>query len=215
MASDAQIMANRINAQSSTGPRTAGGIRRIADNARRHGLTSAKPDADAILNFYRLLIDEYAGSLAGPAGAAFKQASYRLAGCEVRHLKICDALTALDKCFTLLAPGEGDQGRYPALQDALQQDSNNDDVHAEMAKKIDFEFITEHGLSHIFKHPVPQDAAFIERKKFLRYRAEGESQRRKAFRHWIACRKILCGNRKENNISRQKIEADLFQRMTE
>src|SRR2546421_474456 len=38
MASERQIAANRRNAQNSTGPRTAAGKARAADNARRHGL---------------------------------------------------------------------------------------------------------------------------------------------------------------------------------
>src|ERR1700682_345243 len=38
MTSAARIAANRANAQKSTGPRTAAGKRRVAQNARRHGL---------------------------------------------------------------------------------------------------------------------------------------------------------------------------------
>ena len=39
MTSINQIAANRINAQASTGPKTAGGKSRAAQNARRHGLS--------------------------------------------------------------------------------------------------------------------------------------------------------------------------------
>jgi hypothetical protein len=41
MASDKKIAANRRNAQSSTGPRTANGKARSRSNARRHGLSIA------------------------------------------------------------------------------------------------------------------------------------------------------------------------------
>jgi hypothetical protein len=40
MASPAQINANQVNAQLSTGPRTAAGKARVAQNAVRHGLTA-------------------------------------------------------------------------------------------------------------------------------------------------------------------------------
>ena len=39
MSSDQQIAANRLNAQKSTGPRTAEGKERVASNALKHGLT--------------------------------------------------------------------------------------------------------------------------------------------------------------------------------
>jgi hypothetical protein len=39
MSSDQQIAANRLNAQKSTGPRTADGRARVASNALKHGLT--------------------------------------------------------------------------------------------------------------------------------------------------------------------------------
>ena len=38
MASDAQIVANRLNAQKSTGPRTAEGKAVVSQNAVKHGL---------------------------------------------------------------------------------------------------------------------------------------------------------------------------------
>ena len=43
MTTEKQIQANRANAQRSTGPRTANGKRRSAQNALKHGLTAATP----------------------------------------------------------------------------------------------------------------------------------------------------------------------------
>ena len=42
MASPAQVAANQINAQSSTGPRTPEGKARVSQNALRHGLTATR-----------------------------------------------------------------------------------------------------------------------------------------------------------------------------
>jgi hypothetical protein len=42
MASDKQIIANRLNAQKSTGPRTTNGKRNSRRNALRHGLTAER-----------------------------------------------------------------------------------------------------------------------------------------------------------------------------
>lgn len=50
MATPAQIRANRANAQRSTGPKTAAGRQKSAQNARKHGLTSqADPEKLAAL----------------------------------------------------------------------------------------------------------------------------------------------------------------------
>ena len=43
MSTAAQINANQLNAQSSTGPRTAEGKSVVAQNATKHGLTATYP----------------------------------------------------------------------------------------------------------------------------------------------------------------------------
>jgi hypothetical protein len=58
VASDAQIQANRLNAQRSTGPKTEAGKRAVRYNALKHGLlaeTSLLPGEDAAL--FRDLVD--------------------------------------------------------------------------------------------------------------------------------------------------------------
>jgi hypothetical protein len=50
MATQAQIEANRLNAQKSTGPRTPDGKTAIRENAVRHGLTSSIPSTEREAN---------------------------------------------------------------------------------------------------------------------------------------------------------------------
>jgi hypothetical protein len=65
MASDKQIAANRINAQKSTGPRSAAGKTQSAQNARKHGFCSSNftvahlEDLDEIVDLRRDLVDFY------------------------------------------------------------------------------------------------------------------------------------------------------------
>ena len=56
MTTERQSAANRRNAKASTGPRTAAGKRKVAQNARRHGLTAPAP-WDVVTNWYRLIIN--------------------------------------------------------------------------------------------------------------------------------------------------------------
>ena len=61
MATDKQIIANQLNAERSTGPRTKAGKRRVSNNALKHGLAAVAADekTDAIAE--GLLSDLYAG----------------------------------------------------------------------------------------------------------------------------------------------------------
>ena len=65
MATDKQIAANRINAQKSTGPRSAAGKMKSALNARKHGFSGSiftvvrLEDHDEIYNLRRDLLDLY------------------------------------------------------------------------------------------------------------------------------------------------------------
>ena len=59
MATQAQIRANRRNAQKSTGPNTRIGKATSAFNARKHGL-SARLDAAAVTGWLRIIVDDAA-----------------------------------------------------------------------------------------------------------------------------------------------------------
>jgi hypothetical protein len=62
MASEAQIRANRLNAKRSTGPRTADGRARSAQNARKHGLAAgpSSPFGPEVERLAKALAGEFA-----------------------------------------------------------------------------------------------------------------------------------------------------------
>jgi len=57
MTSDRRLLANRANAQRSTGPRSVAGKRRVSRNARRHGLTTA-PNAEVVARWIDDILDD-------------------------------------------------------------------------------------------------------------------------------------------------------------
>ena len=61
MATDKQIIANRLNAEKSTGPRTAAGKGRVSKNAIKHGLAAVAADEKTSAIAERLLADVDAG----------------------------------------------------------------------------------------------------------------------------------------------------------
>ena len=80
MASERQIRANRLNAQKSTGPRTAAGKAASSKNALRHGLTAQQvvlEDEDAAM--FDALRDRFLREFQ-PAGAMEEFLVERLAG---------------------------------------------------------------------------------------------------------------------------------------
>jgi hypothetical protein len=80
MASEAQVQANRLNAQKSTGPRTPDGKAAVAQNAVRHGLLAQKAviggEDPGEFEFYR---EQMLGELS-PAGAMESMLAERVVG---------------------------------------------------------------------------------------------------------------------------------------
>jgi hypothetical protein len=64
MTSTRKTNANRVNAQASTGPKTARGKTRAAQNARRHGLSLPSVSIPALSQQAQLLAREFAGGAA-------------------------------------------------------------------------------------------------------------------------------------------------------
>ena len=84
MASDAQIVANRLNAQKSTGPRTAEGKAVVSQNAVKHGLLARQAvivgEDPGEFEFYR---EQMLGEL-GPAGPVESVLAERVVGLSWR-----------------------------------------------------------------------------------------------------------------------------------
>jgi hypothetical protein len=84
MASERQIAANRRNAASGSGPRSAGGKKRSSRNAYRHGLASSIPRANCART-----LDQLARKI------------LRDTGCAERAIALSHAYTAAEASFDL------------------------------------------------------------------------------------------------------------------
>jgi hypothetical protein len=80
MTSARKIAANRRNALASTGPRTAAGKARVAQNARRHGLALAACCDPAWSDEIKALAREIAGD---DAGAERRELACRIAAAQI------------------------------------------------------------------------------------------------------------------------------------
>lgn len=85
MTSERKRQANRANARLSTGPKTAGGKRRAALNARRHGLSLSVLDDLAYAPEVEALAHRIAGKDAGPERVALAR---RIAEAQVDLLRV-------------------------------------------------------------------------------------------------------------------------------
>lgn len=187
MATQAQIIANRRNAQKSTGPKTGIGKAASAFNARKHGL-SARLDSESVTGWYRIILDD-TKAFPNPLENNEKlRAAGRLAEAEARLEQVWCAEEAF-----LLDP---DPGGIDA--------KNVADIESDIQMMHDFAYemlggwngtggIDKKGLilvERLEKFNVRQKlSAAIRRAKqtrlLSRYRAEAETQRDKALKHWI------------------------------
>ncbi len=88
MSSEAQILANRLNAQKSTGPRTSGGKAVVSQNTLRHGLTAAN---DVICSESQADFEQYRAQLLAeldPASPMESMLAERVVGLSWRLKRI-------------------------------------------------------------------------------------------------------------------------------
>ena len=103
MTSSRQQTANRNNARSSTGPKTAAGRVRAKRNARRHGLAARNRLAGALGNEAQALTHRIAGSKPSPAVLT---AAGRIAEAQIDVVQVRAARRQL------IAPGLNDEGTF-------------------------------------------------------------------------------------------------------
>jgi hypothetical protein len=103
MTTSRQQTANRNNARSSTGPKTAAGRVRAKRNARRHGLAARNRLVGALRNEAQALTHQIAGSKPSPAvlTAAGRIAEAQIDVVQVRAVR-----------RQLIAPGLSDEGTF-------------------------------------------------------------------------------------------------------
>ena len=124
MASDAQIEANRLNAQRSTGPQTENGKRAVRYNALKHGLlaeASLLPGEDAAL--FRLLAEELRAQFE-PVGELEQFLVDRITSCAWRLRRVLQVEAGLFvarlKYAITLEPKQAADEELLALQQAIQ-----------------------------------------------------------------------------------------------
>jgi hypothetical protein len=106
MTSAKAIAANRRNARSSTGPRSAAGKRKVGANSLRHGVTASLP-ADAAMGAE---VGRIASVLAGPGASAARLALVMpIAEAEAEVLRIRNARAAWINLETANLPSNPDR----------------------------------------------------------------------------------------------------------
>lgn len=125
VASDAQIRANRLNAQRSTGPQTENGKRAVRYNALQHGLlaeASLLPGEDTAL--FRRLAEELQAQFE-PAGELEQLLVDRVTSCAWRLRRVLQVEAGLFvarlKYAITLEPKQAAEEQLLALQQAIQR----------------------------------------------------------------------------------------------
>ncbi|WP_306120560.1 MULTISPECIES: hypothetical protein [unclassified Roseitalea] len=178
MTTDRQRRANARNAQKSSGPKTEAGQARSAQNARKHGLSSAAP-VEATLAWFRLIIDEPTASLDPFDGSPRKQAAIKLAAAEVQLARALKAERDHIAEFNARVIGHSE------ADFAVVNDRDLDPME-QLMRLVNFDWASHYRaqaerLQNEQAWPLSREGRLLRR-----YRREAESRRRRALRDWIA-----------------------------
>ena len=187
MATQAQITANRRNAQKSTGPNTRIGKATSAFNARKHGL-NARLDAALVTGWLRIILDDVAAYPNPSESSERLQAARWLAEAEARLEQVWREEEAL-----LLDPDPGgvDAQKVVDIEDDIQW--MHDIAYEMMGGWNGTGGMDNKGLKIVgrfeklgMRQKINAANRRTKNTRLLsRYRAEAEAQRSKALRYWI------------------------------
>lgn len=187
MATARRIAANRANARRSTGPRTAGGKRRSAANATRHGLTSAPPQAEILL-WFRIILDDAAAMPDPLETDPLRRAALTLARAEAQlaRVRLAEA-EAWRKEVTPAGPADP-AGIAPWIGPHCPAHASAPESAAPRGPELDCWAVHEAAATRTYERLVPIAARMRETtwRTLRRYRSEAEAKRQKALTAWIA-----------------------------
>lgn len=200
MATQAQISANRRNAQKSTGPRSAKGRARSAQNRKSHGL-SAQPPQARVQAWYGAITGQASFPLEGevdPAAYALAMAEARLESALQEEM---DPLKEAQECgWQKIKIFHGpemqiiSENLYLAIIDPEKADPKL--IYGTMTRE---EFPLYRDVVKMLVNTDPGDPKYIAKRSKLmrRYRKAAEAERERAFDHWMK----LVSNPKTNPIT--------------
>ena len=192
MASETQRAANRQNAAKSTGPRSTGGKRRSAQNARRHGLTLPPEEAN-VLRWYRIIRNDPAARLDDQSDSEDGYAALTLAEAEAHLERTRDAERDHLEKLVDVAMKRG-RRTFRELIDVPSENWLEDDDMLDLMIKnysnpehdmADRDFMV--GALKIIRSSNPNRPAELNRRMrtLHGYRKRAEGRRNRAFAAWL------------------------------
>jgi len=146
MATEAQVVANRLNAQKSTGPRTPDGKAAVAQNAVRHGLLAQqrviRGEDPGEFEFYR---DQMLGELS-PAGAMESMLAERVVGLAWR-LRRAERIQA--QVFDTLLVDDATGPMRKLTRSTRPKGSDVDDSHLALGRVAIRDFVNYRTLDRL------------------------------------------------------------------
>lgn len=188
MSTDRQAKANRANAQRSTGPSSAVGKRKVAQNARRHGLTTPPP-WDQVTRWYRIITGDLQAQPDLTSLDRREQAAIRLA---VTEAQVERATTAernhLVDLQERLGRVDTDQSHTERAIERIKErglDLDDYDTLILLAEKLEDRSLTADIRFLARTSPTRPTALRQTLKTLTRYRRDAESARRSALKVWL------------------------------
>lgn len=179
MTTERQRLANKANAQKSTGPRSAAGRRRSALNATRHGLTTS-PDWGSVRSWFRVILADPSAEPNLLDMDPLRRAALRLAEAEAWRDR---AIRAEEAHLAEMAERSLKRGNRSILE-LTELDITDPEVLAFMIERSDDTNWRE-GL-RILLHSSPNRPVGLRHtlKQLNRYRRQAEARQHKSLREW-------------------------------